>query len=64
MKRVKYPAEFKAEAVKQVTERGHPGIPAPESAQNSKRPYPPLFRPIFFKHPHRLTVSPVDMPLH
>ena len=23
MKRVRYPAEFKAEAVKQVTERGH-----------------------------------------
>ena len=23
MKRIRYPAEFKAEAVKQVTERGH-----------------------------------------
>ena len=26
MKRVRYPAEFKAEAVKQVSERGHGGV--------------------------------------
>ncbi len=29
MKRVRYPAEFKAEAVKQVTDRGHGAVDLP-----------------------------------
>lgn len=40
MKRVRYPTEFKAEAVKQVTDRGHGVVEVYASAQvtlNSRR---------------------------